>query len=204
MRHHEDTAWMGDTPIFSQEVETIVMPVEGVRFWHFENDSLSSAGISDVLWPKYEKSEAKCCCTVTPGCAPCKGGLYAYRSMKDLIADNLGMLTWLMFGDLVGSMVVGTVSLWGTIIECSQGYRAQYGYPSGLYNFGSVPLVSVSQSYGVPILDNPFTAEEMSILKRHFLGKIDGVKFFEDRMHETIDQERLDYQRRHPGEFDLE
>jgi hypothetical protein len=203
MNRHKCLDWVKDVPgDLEKEAETIVMPVEAVRFWCYQDDSLYSLSMQDVLWPKYERAEAQCYCDKTPSFKPCKGGLYAYRSFRDLIADNLSYLTWLMFS--MGPLVLGTVSLWGNIISCEYGYRAQYGYPSGFYNVGGANLKTLSQNYGVPILNSPFTKVETEILHKYYQGRVDGIKFSDDGMQEIVDHERLEYRMRHPWEFEQE
>jgi hypothetical protein len=86
--------------------------------------------------------------------APCACGIYAapISLLKQYVHDPLG-------NGAVG-LVLGYVSLWGTVIECERGLRASHAYPLRLY----VPTASTLKPrhhwddviadlevYGVPV-----------------------------------------------------
>jgi hypothetical protein len=52
-------------------------------------------------------------------------------------------------------MVLGTVAVWGDVIECEDGWRAEYAYPSGLFLPSTCPEAEAKaeglEDYGVPI-----------------------------------------------------
>jgi hypothetical protein len=67
------------------------------------------------------------------------------------------------------AVVVGQVSLWGTVIECERGFRASFAYPLRLYlprgsAGGDRPrerLLSELRTYRVPVESLPARAEEV-------------------------------------------
>jgi len=80
----------------------------------------------------------------------CSCGVYAFN-------DPLEAFVYLMRvrDRLLGMSVevaIGTVSLWGKVVECELGYKAEYAYPHHLYLPASFArfLPSVSSAFGVP------------------------------------------------------
>jgi hypothetical protein len=71
-------------------------------------------------------------------------GVHAYASLKCL-EDELAF--WERKGN---AYALGTVSLWGTVVICAHGYRAQHGYPRTLYwtNAGPQILRDLASTYG--------------------------------------------------------
>lgn len=47
-------------------------------------------------------------------------------------------------------MVVGSVEIWGKVIECENGYRSEFSYPKELWLLRP-GLESLSWTYGVPV-----------------------------------------------------
>lgn len=67
-----------------------------------------------------------------PHAAPqprCTCGIYATQTAAQVLAFSRGVRRRL---DTV-HRVVGTVSLWGTVVECEGGWRASHGYPAAVY-----------------------------------------------------------------------
>jgi hypothetical protein len=107
--------------------------IVGWRIWNLaENDDgprLRPAGSGVDAWAPGRKAEARCTAKLlsrTPHPAPdprCQCGIHASRSL-----DTFGLTrpAW------PPPSVVGTVSLWGTVIEHELGWRAQYAYPARL------------------------------------------------------------------------
>lgn len=155
------------------------MPVQGYRIWHLISGSLFSKALEDIEWAKYERMEAECLCSTILCDGECKGGIYAYRSLQDLVDDNYYDLMYAFYSE-TGVTVVGQVNLWGTVVEYSQGYRAEYAYPKALYDirgenpqFASLP--DVVADYGITLLPNPFSDVQMRTFHDAFLGLKDGL-----------------------------
>lgn len=72
----------------------------------------------------------------------CNCGVWAFKDVDRLVAA-------------IGSgynniKVIGSVSLWGRVIETENGYRAQYAYPSELWLLDG-SLEELALIYGVPV-----------------------------------------------------
>ena len=60
----------------------------------------------------------------------CHCGIYAAREPEDA-AGYLGGHSW---ADSLGvHRVIGTVSLWGRVVECTRGWRGSFAYPKTIY-----------------------------------------------------------------------
>lgn len=103
-------------------------------------------------WPPRKRMEAVCDICSSP---PFMGeghlcGLHSARTLEDL----QGMPYHRYDADANGLYhVIGTVSNWGDVIEGSQGWKSQYGYPRELYlPFEAWALaIPLSEAYGVPV-----------------------------------------------------
>lgn len=128
--------WSDDRAMDRGQVDTLSEPVEGWRIWNLSasltKPSLLPAGSGVDAWPPRGAVEARCgrpsLLSVGRGShrAPaldCRCGIYAGRS---LAAFGRPRPAW------PPPAVVGTVSLWGTVIEHERGWRAQFAYPSRL------------------------------------------------------------------------
>lgn len=125
--------------------DMVVMPIEAYRGWHVPSGSvlLHSYQLSNVLWEPGHPLEAECCgndmCL-----GDCDGGIYAVKTFKHLIHVVHPMLA-----------ILGKVKLWGHIVEHDDGYRAQFAYPSLIYN--TKPLCKeIAYLYGIPLAPDPF------------------------------------------------
>ena len=75
-------------------------------------------------WPSRKRYEAECLQGHDkPPAFGCGCGLWAFKDLETLRQRFATNLTW---------FVCGTVALWGRIVECADGYRAQYAYPQEL------------------------------------------------------------------------
>jgi hypothetical protein len=62
--------------------------------------------------------------------ASCRCGIYATRTAQ----QSVPYFTHLFLrGRGVLQRLIGTVSLWGTVVECTSGWRASHAYPAHLY-----------------------------------------------------------------------
>lgn len=77
----------------------------------------------------------------------CSCGLYSAKNRKHLMTMGYHRYG----GDLFH--VIGRVALWGKVIEGSQGWRSQFGYPAELYlPFEAWHLAEqLEDAYGVPV-----------------------------------------------------
>lgn len=130
-------------------------PVIGWRAWRVTGPLLVS--MNDTPWTPGVALTAECRSTAhTPPDPRCSCGLYAAKS-----ADHLRGMGYNRYdGD--DFVAVGEVMLWGGVIEGTQGWRAQFGYPRRLYvPFEAWRLVAgLREQYGVPVkLANTFTLE---------------------------------------------
>jgi len=99
-------------------VPDYISPVVGCRVWQWDVKGLKS--LNGVLWQPGRAFTAEC---RTPGCheAPqsgCTCGVYASKNF-----DHLSRLGY------IENRIHGEVSLWGTVIEHEEGWRAQFSYP---------------------------------------------------------------------------
>jgi hypothetical protein len=110
-----------------------IEPVIGWRSWTLRDPELIASIAKDVPWPPRCAVPARCLAhdhgiisymTTTKRVAPhsegpergCTCGYWALKEMPE-----------------PGNPVVGTVKLWGGIVEGEHGYRGQYAYPDHLY-----------------------------------------------------------------------
>jgi hypothetical protein len=93
----------------------------------------------DAVWPARRELVA-CCLRRSPRwrrrgehVAPvyrCRCGIYATREAEDA-ASYLEGRSW--EEALAVHRVIGTVSLWGRVVECTHGWRASLAYPKVIY-----------------------------------------------------------------------
>jgi hypothetical protein len=69
--------------------------------------------------------------------AACRCGIYAARTPAQ--AASLLATPRLERTRRAVSAVLGRVFLWGSVVECEQGWRGEYAYPAGLYLAASAP-----------------------------------------------------------------
>ena len=146
-------------------VPDYVEPVVGWRVWFTREDQGRARLRSlfhDLCWPVREPLAAACLRRRLPlrrrdhpaPAASCQCGIYA--ASLERVASYLEPGWPRERSD----PVVGRVSLWGTVVECEQGWRASLAYPERLY----VPMLEASghesraarvaldlTDYGVPV-----------------------------------------------------
>ena len=171
-------------------------PVCGWRTWLVVqgHDGARLASVSfPALWPRRQRLRASCGRGFHNGAGPplrvdhnapsldCSCGIYAARSIDR--ATQIADCATARFRDCLGRPVlgaaIGVVSLWGTVVDCAQGWRAAFAYPARVYVLepayggrrasvaSAGELASELRSYGVPVdalgLSSP--AEIGSILR---------------------------------------
>jgi len=95
--------------------------------------------VKGIQWPPLSAFEAECHAEEpkehTVPTLGCTCGVWSFRSLRQAIvtiehASHLHALGGVDHPDVA---VVGAVALWGRMVVCTQGYRAQYAYPRSLY-----------------------------------------------------------------------
>lgn len=131
------------------QVPDMVHVITGWRGWTLRNGRLGALGI-DSQWPTRQALEAECKKSIgfsSSGehLAPewsCTCGIWAFKDVDRLVAA--------IGGQYPAVKVIGSVSLWGKVIETENGYRAQYAYPSELWLLDNA-LEDLGRVYDVPI-----------------------------------------------------
>ncbi len=81
----------------------------------------------------------------------CSCGVYAFKDPRDAFTYLLSVRDRLL--EMSVDTALGSVSLWGKVVECERGYRAQYAYPHHIY----LPVTAhhqvadVISEFGVPV-----------------------------------------------------
>lgn len=129
-------------------------PIIGWRCWRWSpREGALYSTIYGVAWPRLERLESRCLsedddrpiCLHSP-MQDCTCGVYAWSDRKFL--DRIIKL------EPGGFPVWGQVSLWGRIVECEKGWRAQYAYPYSL-------------------LVTPSHADEVKVIRDRYLVDVD-------------------------------
>lgn len=118
------------SPSEPQALELSLEPVIGWRMWGLEREGRGRLVLSSPMrsyrWRPMAPTRASCA-TGPPAHRPpaprCSCGLYA--------AARLERLPRLMTG-FSGLAVLGSVAMWGTVVEHAVGYRGEYAYPDRL------------------------------------------------------------------------
>lgn len=125
-------------------VPDLVQVITGWRGWKLKDGLLGALGV-DATWPAREALRATCKSGSSEShLAPawsCNCGVWAFKDMDGLIAALSGNYS---------VDVIGSVSLWGRVIETENGYRAQYAYPSELWLVNE-SLEELGLIYDVPV-----------------------------------------------------
>lgn len=124
----------------------------GYRAWRVQEIGgqllLASISRPDVWHPR---SVVEAACDRSAHAAPragCSCGVYAAHSLAQLLD-----MRYADFADH-DSVVTGEVSLWGTVVAATQGWRGQWAYPRRLF----VPyerwrcVAPLRSTYGVPVV----------------------------------------------------
>jgi hypothetical protein len=118
-------------------------PTVGWRTWvvvHEGDDFRLRSVVYDALWIPRNELIARCLHRAftfpwrrrsehVPPASSCGCGIYAARDPEEAASYLEGRLAnWLSL-----HRVIGTVSLWGRVVECTRGWRASRAYPSRIY-----------------------------------------------------------------------
>jgi hypothetical protein len=128
--------------------DVVTEPIVGWRLWqvrrHADGYRLESLTWHHVAWPGRSRLEARC--AVHRADAPARGhecGIHAFTT-RELAEDLFRRYTGVRqrYGQDNGELppatpgrpiALGSVSLWGRVLEREKGYRAQYAYPYELF-----------------------------------------------------------------------
>jgi len=128
------------TPPMPDHVATLT----GWRGWKVNKNGLVALGQSSAWEPK-KAPAAKCTKASDQHDSPardCTCGYWSFKSM-DLLQEALKPYA-------SSVVVVGSVDIWGKVIECENGFRSQYAYPKELWLL-KPDLDFLSWTYGVPV-----------------------------------------------------
>jgi hypothetical protein len=120
-----------------------------------------SFGGHDATWKPRERFTAACARGGNhkpPPVAGCTCGIYAARDR-----DHLAEQSYQELDSEDDAIAFGTVSLWGRVMVCERGWRAQYAYPQRLFLPFSFArhAAELEDAYGVPVaFANPFALKE--------------------------------------------
>jgi hypothetical protein len=90
----------------------------------------------------------------------CSCGVYAFNDPRDAFFYLMKVRDRLL--GMSVEVAMGTVSLWGKVVECESGYKAEYAYPRHIYLPASFArfLPVVSSAFGVGTGIYAFTCED--------------------------------------------
>jgi hypothetical protein len=112
------------------------------RGWDVKNGMLDGLGVSSKWQPKRADSAF---CKNNTHAAPqmnCGCGYWSFKTfdfMKSTLKSYMNNVK-----------VIGSVEIWGRVIECSNGYRSEFAYPKELWLLED-GMESLSWTYGVPV-----------------------------------------------------
>jgi hypothetical protein len=112
------------------------------RGWDIDNGRLAALG-SDATWRPKKAEQADCRNHNHP--APqmnCACGYWSFKKFEDMVK--------VLEGYANDVKVIGTVEIWGRVIECTNGFRSEFAYPKELWLLEE-GLESLSWAYGVPV-----------------------------------------------------
>jgi hypothetical protein len=153
-----------------EQAETIVMPIIGHRVWVVDSTNDLHSHFWNVRWPVRKMMTSTCrigfgACQLTAADGNRRNevqhhcGIYAFKT-EDLLHAYLRDMDETshcfpanMYTDS-HDLVLGTVYLWGKVVECRDGYRAECAYPQGIYQsvwsaVKTTRLEKIAKLYGI-------------------------------------------------------
>lgn len=81
----------------------------------------------------------------------CSCGVYAFRGSADALAYLVKVRDMLLGMSM--EVAIGQVSLWGKVVECERGFKAQFAYPRHIYLPASFSrfMPTVQSAFGVEV-----------------------------------------------------
>jgi hypothetical protein len=135
-----------------------------------ESVRLCASGTRGIpkVWEPGQMTRALCGKFKTTHEAPspgCECGVHAYRT-REAAQAHLESFSENNNGDEVLGWAFGRVSLWGRIVECEHGWRAEYAYPYELTIHSSDPALAaqVRRLYGVDaVAESPLVPSTVEV-----------------------------------------
>jgi hypothetical protein len=135
--------------------------VVGYRVWRYRFAPLTLLSFclgSDQVWSPFEpfqsdrepNFEERVAIPLDPGAfGLMRHGIHAFRTL-DQLREDFGnpqdIMHYRNCGTPFDGIVRGTVTLWGVCIDCTRGYRAQYGRPASFDDaYGDRPVVALER-----------------------------------------------------------
>lgn len=148
-----DAAEMPEAPDAFEEEEGFRAWIVKKRLVPGEIPMLRSVTVHEAFWQPGAPMKAVCSREDekhTPPHEHCSCGLYTAKTLKHLLSMPYHRYDE---KDDDETVVLGRVKLWGKVIEGTQGWRAEFGYPSVLYvPFESWRLIDpLREAYRVPV-----------------------------------------------------
>ena len=183
---------------------TVEEPIQGWRVWHVgvEADGtprLLPAGSGVDAWKPGVAVEARCAvgrvlslgrpAHTSPG-SSCTCGVYASRSIEDFERTAPAY---------PGPTVVGTVSLWGRVIEHERGWRARYAYPSRI-RLVCILCAWLEPGLGTPAVVHRFFSTLYALCEEHR----GGVQLPDGRRTRPADVDPIQLQARLLGDYSVD
>ena len=149
-------------------------PIVGWRAWHLAAEAPgllpAGAGVGADTWQPRTATTARCGLNrllsigrpvhESPG-ERCRCGVYAHRSLEDFARDTVPAYP--------PPSVVGTVALWGRVIEHERGWRAAHAYPARL-RLVCVLCAWVEPGPGTPAVVHAFGGHASVLCRDHREG----------------------------------
>lgn len=112
-------------------------------------------------------------------------GIYAYKSIDAVLRDISTSDWWSRNNPTLRCIVFGTVKLWGTVLECDHGYKAQYAEPQELYavhDFDPLEIMEIEENHAPvsvidPALRNKLNQALQESTNNRFNDFINGYTF---------------------------
>lgn len=153
----------------------LIFPVVGWRVWSVRPEGiasdtgtqewgLASLAYHNVRWPVRRQLTASCLYATprnTGNAAPeakCTCGVHAYKSLE---MAEMYLRTASIANAWGWPLAYGSVNLWGRVIECENGYRAEHAYPQMIFFDRIEPPIGALDQYGVEIL--PFDKKQADV-----------------------------------------
>ena len=112
------------------------------RAWGCAGSWLMGLGY-DTFWEPRKAQKSRCVKgTHDSPQFNCSCGFWSFKSL-DMLTDHLSKYTG-------STVVVGTVEIWGRVIECENGFRSEFAYPKELWLLED-GFEHLSHMYGVPV-----------------------------------------------------
>lgn len=143
-KEHIDSFLAAEPRKLTMKIPDSVNVITAYRAWHVCNTKeglrLKALGQNDVWEPK-KAIEAKCTSGKNHRSPDfdCECGIWSFTCVDKLLEALSGYTP----------SVIGKVSLWGRVVECENGFRAQYAYPAELWL--DPKHEDLSWIYGVPV-----------------------------------------------------